>query len=213
MKSFQGGALLLVLLSLMAIDPCNSYRVMVDAYAEECFFDRVDTGTKMGLTFEVIEGGFMDIDLRITGPDGEELISRERESNGKVVFAAARSGVYTYCFSNKMSTVTPKEVMFTVNVGELHKPITEYGNYTVEETAAIEPEKFEKMISELKQSILSVKHEQDYMEVRDRIHRRINESTNFRVVMWAVFGSVLVLAMTVSQILYIKRFFEVRRMV
>ena len=39
----------------------------VDAHAEECFFDKVKTGTKMGLMFEVAEGGFLDIDVRIEG--------------------------------------------------------------------------------------------------------------------------------------------------
>lgn len=72
----------------------------------------------IGLTFEVIEGGFLDIDVRVTGPDGEEVISRERESNGKITFAAAKTGTYTYCFSNKMSTMTPKGVMFSMDVGE-----------------------------------------------------------------------------------------------
>ena len=43
----------------------------VDAHAEECFFDKVKTGTKMGLMFEVAEGGFLDIDVRIEGPDGK----------------------------------------------------------------------------------------------------------------------------------------------
>ena len=39
----------------------------VDAHAEECFFNKVKTGTKMGLMFEVAEGGFLDIDVRIEG--------------------------------------------------------------------------------------------------------------------------------------------------
>ena len=41
--------------------------LQVDAHAEECFFDKVKTGTKMGLMFEVAEGGFLDIDVRIEG--------------------------------------------------------------------------------------------------------------------------------------------------
>ena len=41
----------------------------VDANSEECFFDKVKSGTKLGLTFEVAEGGFLDIDVRIMGPD------------------------------------------------------------------------------------------------------------------------------------------------
>ena len=45
---------------------CHGYFVNVDAHAEECFFDRVSTGVKMGLTFEVVEGGFLDIDVRVS---------------------------------------------------------------------------------------------------------------------------------------------------
>ena len=71
-----------------------------------------------GLTFEVIEGGFLDIDVRVLGPDNEEIITRERESNGKITFAASKTGEYHYCFSNKMSTMTPKGVMFSMDIGE-----------------------------------------------------------------------------------------------
>ena len=43
----------------------NAYFVTVDAHAEECFFDHVGSGTKLGLTFEVAEGGFLDIDVEV----------------------------------------------------------------------------------------------------------------------------------------------------
>lgn len=43
----------------------SGYFVNVDAHAEECFFDRVSSGMKMSLTFEVVEGGFLDIDVKV----------------------------------------------------------------------------------------------------------------------------------------------------
>ena len=181
------------------------YFVNVDAHAEECFFDKVTAGTKMGLTFEVAEGGFLDIDVKITGPDGKVIYQGERESNGKYTFAAHTDGVYTYCFSNAMSTMTPKIVMFSMDVGEAPK--------SHDAEAEAHQNKLEEMIKELSTSLTSVKHEQEYMAVRDRIHRSINESTNSRVVMWAFFEAVVLVAMTLGQVYYLKRFFEVRRVV
>jgi hypothetical protein len=48
--------------------------------------------------FETIDGGFLDIDVKITAPDGKVIYQGERESSGKYTFAAKDAGVYTYCF-------------------------------------------------------------------------------------------------------------------
>ncbi|KAJ6638620.1 Transmembrane emp24 domain-containing protein 2 [Pseudolycoriella hygida] len=200
--------LVLCTILLQVLKNCESYFVVVDAHSEECFFDRVEAGTKMGVMFETIEGGFLDIDIRITGPDGASIYQGERESSGKYAFAAHNSGVYTYCFSNKMSTVTPKTVMFTVDIGEAPS-----GPVGAANEADAGHTKLEDMIRELAGTLTGVKHEQEYMNVRDKIHRSINESTNSRVVMWSTFEALVLVIMTVGQVYYLKRFFEVRRVV
>lgn len=158
--------------------------------------------------FETIEGGFLDIDVKIVGPDGKVIYTGDRETNGKYTFAAYETGVYTYCFSNQMSTVTPKVVMFTMEISEAP---------TGTQGAPVEGEaghtKLEDMIRELSGSLVSIKHEQEYMHIRDRIHRDINESTNSKVVWWSIFEAAILVFMTVGQIYYLKRFFEVKRVV
>lgn len=69
------------------------------------------------------------------------------------------------------------------------------------------------MIGQLSNTLRTVKHEQEYMGVRDRIHRNINESTNSRVVTWAFFEALVLIIMVIGQVMYLKRFFEVRRVV
>lgn len=76
-----------------------------------------------------------------------------------------------------------------------------------------EHKKLETMLRNLGSALTSVKHEQEYMNVRDKNHRAINESTNKRVVMWSFFESFVLLSMTIGQVYYLKRYFEVRRVV
>lgn len=176
----------------------------VDAHSEECFFEKVKEGTKLGLMFEISEGGFLDIDVKIVGPDGNVIYSGERETSGKFTFSAHKDGIYTYCFSNQMSTMTPKVVMFNMEVGEAPS------NDNKDDA---DHNKMEQMIKELTTALTGVKHEQEYMSVRDRIHHGINEATNSRVVTWSIFEAVVLITMTIGQVYYLKRFFEVRRVV
>ncbi len=48
------------------VAPSLSYFINIDAHGEECFHDRVSPGTKMALMFEVADGGFLDIDVKVS---------------------------------------------------------------------------------------------------------------------------------------------------
>ena len=112
-----------------------------------------------------------------------------------------------------MSTMTPKAVMFSMDVGDAPKHETEHDAQAAAGGKTDDHNKLEEQIKELAAALTSVKHEQEYMSVRDRIHRSINDSTNSRVVLWAFFEALVLVAMTLGQVFYLKRFFEVRRVV
>jgi hypothetical protein len=50
---------------LLSLKSTLAYYVVVDAHTDECFFEKLSSGTKLLLTFEVIEGGFLDIDVKV----------------------------------------------------------------------------------------------------------------------------------------------------
>ena len=54
------------LLSFLAlVTVAHSFAILIDAHAEDCFYETVRAGTKMSLTFQVAEGGFLDIDVTV----------------------------------------------------------------------------------------------------------------------------------------------------
>ncbi|XP_028400400.1 transmembrane emp24 domain-containing protein-like [Dendronephthya gigantea] len=187
--------------------PCTTqgYFITVEAHEEQCFYDKVTSGTKMGLLFEVAEGGFRDIDVTIIGPDQKVIYNGEKESSGKYTFAAYTDGMYRYCFSNRVSTMDRKLLKFNMEVGDPPKDQLKKNDE--------HHDKLNGMIQELSAVLGGVKHEQEYMEIRDKVHRAINDNTNSRVVWWSFFESLVLVAMTVGQVYYLKRFFEVKRVI
>ncbi|KAF9140941.1 p24 complex component, partial [Mortierella sp. GBA39] len=68
-------------------------------------------------------------------------------------------------------------------------------------------------IRELAAGIQEIRNEQEYTLARERTHRNTAESTNSRVVWWSLFQSGILFLVCVFQITYLKRFFEVKRVV
>jgi len=191
-----------ILLKLLRFS--ESYMVTIDSGAQDCFHE---FGPKLSLMFEVIEGGFNDIELRITDPQGK-VIHEGTEKSGKYTFGSGEpEAKYTYCFINEKVSMSPKTIMFNMDVldgGRVAGAPNE---------SEVGHNKLEDMIRELGAGLTSVKHEQEYMHVRDKFHREVNESTNSRVVLWSTFEALVLVIMTVGQVYYLKRFFEVRRVV
>jgi hypothetical protein len=59
----------------------------------------------------------MDIDVHILDTEGRVIFQTERETEGKTTFVAEERGSYKICFSNLMSSLTPKTVSFNVHIG------------------------------------------------------------------------------------------------
>lgn len=191
---------------LLTISPktTKAYITTLDAHTEECFFEKAIANTKLGFTFEVIEGGFLDIDVTIYDSDGAVIHHDSKTSSNQYTIEATKDGPIKYCFSNKMSTVTPKVVMFNIETArQVQSKLSGVNNQG----------KLDEMVKDLSNSMTSVTHELEYLAVRDRIHRQINESTNSRVVVWAWVELLILICVSLGQVVYLKRFLEVRRVI
>lgn len=68
----------------------------------------------MTLTYQVGGGGHLDIDVTLTDPNNDKLFELLRKDTGTYSLTAQHSGPYTYCFSNKFSTVSDKTVRYVI---------------------------------------------------------------------------------------------------
>ena len=71
----------------------------------------------------------------------------------------------------------------------------------------------EKEVRQLSDLLAQVKDEQSYIVVRERMHRNTAESTNARVKWWSMAQLGVLVGEGVFQVWWLKRFFEVKRVV
>ncbi|EIW76157.1 COPII-coated vesicle protein [Coniophora puteana RWD-64-598 SS2] len=186
---------------LLAIIPLiSAHMIEVAASKKECFFEDLHENDQMTVTYQVGDGGHLDIDFTLTDPENVQLAKHDKQNTGSASFAASKDGRYEYCFSNEMSSVADKWVSFNV-----------HGIIYVAEDEVVAP--VEREIRNLAIGLTSVKDEQEYIVVRERRHRDTAESTNDRVKWWSVMQTVVLFSVVAWQVYYLKSFFEVKRII
>lgn len=142
---------------------------------------------------------------QLQDPTSQTLSSIYRKTTGTYSFTADKDGRHTYCFSNEMSSVSPKVVrcvrvvvvspfffclrmlmlMRTIELEPSPPPSTRHrldidsfnvhGVLYVEDSGEVAPVETE--IRALSTGLQGVKDEQEYIVVRERVHRDTAEST------------------------------------
>ncbi|KAG9317259.1 COPII-coated vesicle protein [Chiua virens] len=184
----------LFFISFLALSPLLifAHKINVAPSTKECFFEDLHEHDQMTVTYQVGEGGHLDVDFWLADPEGNVLSRHLRHTTGSTSITAEKDGRYEYCFSNQMSTMADKQVSFNV-----HGII-----YISEDEDIVAP--VEREIRSLAIGLLAVKDEQEYIVVRERRHRDTAESTNDRVKWWSVLQTVVLFSVVAWQIYYLK---------
>jgi hypothetical protein len=194
---------LLIAFCLIGIVLSSSLSFKIDAHKEECFYDDViNPGQKVFFAYQVTQGGALDIDVTVYDPSDDVLYLQERETDSRVLLVAADKGTHKFCFSNRMSTLTAKSVMFQIVVGDP----SENPKKKTAVTATVD-----RSIMRMTEALNEIRIEQSYLRTRERVHRDTAESTNARVLWGSVVQSTAMVALSAIQMFYLKRCFETRR--
>ena len=80
--------LLVVAVACMSVAPASAYVMVLGGGAEECFYEQLVENEKIQGGFEVVAGGYLDIDAAIYGPSGTVHYTVNREREGKFLPAS-----------------------------------------------------------------------------------------------------------------------------
>ncbi|KAI5294130.1 p24 complex component [Ascosphaera acerosa] len=196
----------LVVALLAAVRLVSAHTILLRAHSRECFFEDLHRDDKMTVTFQTGDresGGSVNLDVNfwVEDPSGIAQYSKNSISSDEYSFTAQRDGKYVYCFGNEAWSSNTKEVSFNVH-GIVYVPESE-----------IEKDPLEVEVRKLSEELEQVKDEQAYIIVRERMHRNTAESTNSRVKWWSLFQLAVVVLEGLFQVWWLKRFFEVKRVV
>ncbi|KAL3317839.1 Transmembrane emp24 domain-containing protein 2 [Cichlidogyrus casuarinus] len=144
------------------------------------------------------------IQAQVIEPNGKELFKETGKKDSSKEIIAQVTGDHQYCFKNP-PRINTQDLFFDF--------ITEHRIPNVQQTYDKSHNDLIDMTTQLANEIYKVQTEMSFLEVRDQIHKQVNESTNFRVVLWAAFEAIIIIVMSIGQVFYLKRFFEVRRMI
>jgi len=182
------------------VSAANAYVVDVGPRTEECFLEKAVAGEELHFTYEVYEGGFLDIDVKVTENDRKSTViyEKKRSTTDKTQWEVFDATTYKICFSNRISTLAHKKIAFSV--------------YTDEDIQAPAEKKhmdpLRVLSIQIEEGVQDAKTKLNYMAIRENIHSLSNAATSFRVTVLSVVEVIVVIAVCAIQVFVLKRFFE-----
>ncbi|CCF57280.1 hypothetical protein KAFR_0C02870 [Kazachstania africana CBS 2517] len=191
--------------STLLTSVATAHNVLLPPYGRRCFFEELNQNDELAITYQFGDrnpqsSSQLSGDFVIYSVERNEVIRTVSDaSHGEVTVVVPYKGKYQYCFGNEKSGIDTKDVTFNI-----------HGVVYIDED---DSKTLGGAIKKLSKLVREVKDEQSYIVIRERTHRNTAESTNDRVKWWSVFQVGVVVANSVFQIYYLKRFFEVTSLV
>ena len=200
---------LLILGTFLAL--VSSYSISIQSGERHCFVTPATQGLSVSGSFEVISPDPKPIIVRLIGPGPEDYLHYESRyqgkgedkdfSEGSFSIAVTTEGDYTYCIQNGDEDGGDGEtrvVAFNIRAIGSDEQDHEYSSLQNELLA-------------LRQGLDFLKDHQSYMNQREDVHQETLESINTKLLCWTILEAVILLAMSLWQIAYIRGFSETKR--
>jgi p24 family protein beta-1 len=185
----------------------SSYTLELKPNEKFCLFEQIKRGETFLVGYQVQDGPDFVVDFWLTDPRQQMVKHVEKQAGHEISLEkpAPEDGRYSYCFWNKATEEPSKLISFYTWKDEPGK------NGQAADDDKTSP--LNKELQSFKDGVRAMKADQEYIVIRERVHRDTAESTNTRVLMWSLVQIGMVLGVCSFQIWYLTQFFEVKRVV
>lgn len=188
-----------------------SYSVIVKNDERHCFVVQATIGVTVTGSFEVISPNPKAIIVTLIGPSPDDYMHYESRyrgtgedsefSEGSFLIVVTKEGDYTLCITNgEDGSGDGEDKLVAFNLRSIGSNQEDY------EYSGIQSE-----LLALRQGLEFLKDHQSYMNQREDVHQETLESINTKLLCWTILEAVILLAMSLWQIAYIRSFFETKR--
>jgi len=184
-------------------------------FIEEIPDDTMVTGNYKVQLYDPRTNGFapsspeIGMHVEVRDPDDKIILSKVYSSEGKVTFTSHSPGEHVICLysnSTKWFSGTQLRVHLDIQVGE---HAIDYANVAQKEKLT----ELQLRVRQLLDQVEQITKEQNYQRYREERFRQTSESTNQRVLWWALAQTVILLSMGAWQMRHLKSFFEAKKLV
>ncbi|KAG8457248.1 hypothetical protein KFE25_011490 [Diacronema lutheri] len=142
--------------------------------------------------------------VKVLGPLDAVLFERQTSDPHHFSVTSETTGVHKVCFAN--DNPVRRRVVITLRKGlevDDHSQIARKDHV----------EQIEKQLDRMREMAMAIKEEMIYMRGREEEMRDTNESTNTRVLWFNIMTLTLIGAMGLWQIYYLKRYFQMKKLI
>ena len=149
----------------------------------------------------------LNVRVTVTDPSQKTIVEHLTQEKGKFGFTSASPGEHLICVridSLASQTRTLRFDLF-IDMGEQAEDYVELAK--VEHLSAIEIE-----VRKLNDKLKAIRQEQEYQSTREILFRDTSESTNSRVLWWALAECAILAAVGAWQFMVMRKFFKSKKM-
>jgi len=183
----------------------------VEPKSSDCFHADLKSGQQVKITFWISRGGLLDIDLRVNGPYNEQIYSGMQFETSQFEFMSRTPGPHSICFNNEMSRWTAKFVEFEIEIDGKKEFYSDKKSQQEEFLTPGVLTPVEHSLGEIDRALETIRVDLMYLRGRESAHRDTAESTNERVLWYSVIESLVLVTISLGQVYYLRKFFEVKR--